>query len=428
MGRFRTAFAAVTAGLAAVGLCACGPAGSMAGGQGIAKTRTRAPAPATRVPDTTVFSRAVAALDRVHSFRLDATWFYDDVVPRTLRAEFALPGRFRLSIKSGGKDANLVVIGATAYIRGNVPYWAEAVSAPNAVHVLSAHWVKVPASDVPNLGAYQALAQPQTVGRCVLGSTPGTVTGPYRADIDGQTKLALDLQVDGARSGVPGLDILLSATGPPLPLSISNIGPTELSGADPACGQLQSQPNPVRDTMLSFSRYDAPIRITAPNGWISDAGVADAIRASAPKSAPTGISERVVQEHEMLGTWVATGTIIKSHNFADERPGVRFQRLWRISDSCDRGSCRPDITRTTSAGPVTTWLVWTGDHWTATFVMTIPCTDHTVTTQHANWTIRVRPGAIAAVEHDRTDSCGPSTSVAQWIAHPALARPGNVSS
>ncbi len=401
----------------------------MSGQQSVSTLRPSAAASArSHVPATTLLSEAVAALDQIHSFRLEATWFYYDFVPRTLSAEFSLPGRFMLSINSGGETVKFVVLGSSAYVRGNVRYWAGYVSAPNVVHLLASNWVKLPASAVPNLAAYQALAQPRTVGRCALGLAAESVSGPLSADLNGRTRSVLDLHVDDGRAGSGRDDILLSAGGTPLPLSISQAGSTTPSPHNPACGQLQTQPNPVRTAVIFFSHYNDTIRIAAPSRWIGSSRLTEAIRESSPKLAPTDPSVRLRQEREMLGTWIATGTIIQSHGFANGQSGSTFQRLWEIRENCTRGQCRPYMTRTTSTGPVSTWLAWTGDHWTASFVMTIACSDGTANTEYANWTIHVRRGAIAAVERDRTTgSCPTSTSVVRWEARRTHAPGGSAS-
>lgn len=170
--------------------------------------------------------------------------------------------------------------------------------------------------------------------------------------------------------------------------------------------------------MIFFSHYNAPVRILAPTGWVTSRRLTAAITGAQPSAHS---STEATQERELLGTWTATGTITASHNFVNEPTGLTFQRLWQIAQSCANGRCRPAITRTTNAGPVSTWLAWAGGHWTADFVTTIPCQDGTSSAQYSNWTIRVRPGAINAVEHDRTTgSCPTSTSVIRWSAHPAL--------
>jgi hypothetical protein len=378
--------------------------------------RSRLPGAGSPALATRLLASAAAALDRVRSFHIEAQWFYNDAVPRTLSGEFSLPGRFTLSIDSGGQKVNLVVINDAAYVRGNGLYWANAVSTPNTVRAISNRWVKLPATAVPGLSSLQALADPKTLGLCALESGIGRVTGGQRTELNGQRQ-ALAVQIEGDQPGIPTGSVLLAASGPPLPISISQFGPAEAGATiDPACSQPQTSTSPVRNSMLFFSRYDVPAQISPPKGWIAAKALTATILASTPSPASTGSSRRVAQQRQMLGNWSATGTVIQSN----WRPGQTLQRFWQIGQRCAAGVCRPDITRTTAYGPVSTWLAWSGNHWTADFVMTVSCTDGTANAEHADWTLYVHPATIDAVEHDRTTgSCPPSTSVIRWVAQPA---------
>ena len=405
-----------------VGVAGCG-AGTL-----VSRTRiwTRgAPSPRTEAGSQTLAKKllasAAAALDRVRSFHIEAQWFYDDTVPRTLSGEFSLPGRFTLNINSGGQKVKLVVIKDTAYIRGNSLYWGNAISAPNILRAVSNRWVKAPAAAVPGLSAYRALADPKTLGWCALESGTGRVSGGQRTELNGQ-RPALSLQIEGDQPGFPSGSVLLAASGPPLPIVISQFGPSAPRVTpDERCGQPTESPSPVRNSMVFFSHYNAPAQISPPAGWIAGRALTAAILASTPKSVSTDASRRVIQEREMLGTWSATGTVVQSQNFANGPPGLTVKRLWQIGQRCANGTCRPYMAHTTADGPVSTWMAWAGDHWTADFVMTISCTDGTASSFHADWTLRVRPGTIDAVEHDRTTgSCPTSTSVVRWIAYPAI--------
>lgn len=369
---------------------------------------------------TKLMASAAAALDHVRSFHIEARWFYYDSVPRTLSGEFSLPGRLSLNINSGGKRVKMIVVDDTAYLRGNTLYWATAISAPNTVRALSNRWVKVPATSVPGLSAFRALADPKTVGRCALESGIGRVSGGQRTELNGHRQ-ALAVQIDGDQPGFQG-SVMLAANGPPLPIVISQYGPAEAGVTpDPACSQSQTSPSPVRTSMIFFSRYDVPAQISPPQGWIAGRALSAETLASMPSSAATDAARLAGQQREMLGNWSATGTVIQSQNYANERPGLTFSRFWQIGQRCATGLCRPYIARTTANGPVSTWLAWADNHWTADFIMTINCTDGTASTQHAKWTLRARPGTIDAVEHDHTTgSCPTSTGVVRWVAHPAI--------
>jgi hypothetical protein len=359
-----------------------------------------------------ILAQTAAALDRVHSFHLQGTGMDAGGLPVTFSGDFSIPGRLALTISENGQTFALKLVGGDAYLRANAQYWVAAGSTANAVALLADRWVKVPVASAPGLAQFRALTEPSTLGRCAIESGLGTVTVGGNTVIDGVPAVVL---IDhGDLPGTSPGRLYVATSGASLPLLVTQSGPERPGGApDRACGQTQNRSSSGTSSSLIFSRYDLPLRITAPAQALDLSQLKAAAKATAPKPAPTNPLARAAesaQETEMMGSWLATGRVIESRN-SDESPGTIFDRAWRIARICVDAMCQPYITRNTNQGLLSAQLVWAGGQWAADFVSTIPRGNGEMTTDYSDWTIKVRPAGIDAVERRRTTaSCGPPAS------------------
>jgi hypothetical protein len=399
---------------------------------GLAGCGSSAPAPELSAPPSarTLLSQSAAALDQVHSFHLQGIEQDAGAPPAAVSADFSIPGRVALSISQAGHDVSLRLVGGQVYLRGNAQYWVGLGVGAQQLPALTGRWIHAPRAAARALAPLLALASRRTLGRCTTESGHDTISLGGGATVDGMPVLVLVDHGD-APGGAPGR--LFVGPGA-LPVLITQSGPRRPGGGpDRACGATAGSKDTTASSSLRFSRYNRPVRITAP----ADALDATGLKAWASTSAPAqprparGAPSRSLQSAqaaEMIGGWHASGKVLASRGFTNEPLGAVLTRVWRIVRTCRAGVCRLYFARSTVSAPIIAPLVWAGGHWTADFVENDPCSNGGTSLQYSHWTIEVRPGALSAGERSHTTSCGPSaTNEIQWRAEPVLAAPGSAS-
>jgi hypothetical protein len=404
--------------LGLTGLAGCG---AVAAGPAIA------PPPSASASAAGILAQTVAALDRVHSFHLQGTEQLGGL-PVSLSGDFSIPGRVAVTITEAGRTFSLRSVGGRAYIMANAQYWVGLGAAASAVPVLANRWVREPEASDRALAPFLALARRQTLGRCAV-EPGGTVTLGPSATIDGEPALVLIDHGDAPGSS-PGRLYVGAGS---LPVRVTESGPAQPGGTpDRTCGETGAASSANTSSSFSFSRYDLPVRITAPPHALSLGELGVALRTVAPKPRTLSAgarSARSIQKAELVGDWRASGLVVQDGaGVGNERPGAVLDRIWRITRLCGGGRCRLFMTRTTVSVPISAPLTWTGGHWTADFVEDDPCSNGGTAVQYSQWTIDVRPQTIAAIERSRTVSCGAAvTSLLRWSAHPVLPPAGSSS-
>ncbi len=369
-----------------------------------------------------LLSRSIAALVRVRSFHLYGTWVYTDGRILSLHGDVSLPGRASFTASTSGWTLGLEVFGRSAYVRSSAAYWVAEGLPPSEVSSLADRWVKVPPGS-PNLTGYRALTDPSMLGRCLLQAGE-------RLRFNGRVLLngvpTLSLGSSQQAHGGASLALYLSAAGAPLPVMMDQWGPgIPHAHADPACGNTHDASNGLRSSMVTFSRYNAPERIRAPQGWVTQNAIPKLLSARVPKSAMANSSQEAVQKHELLGNWWAKGLIVSTHNFRNERKGITVERIWHIGRSCTHGRCHLYMLRESNLGRTSAWLVWAHRSWIADFVQNSPCPDGSLSRLSSHWVLQVASNAINATERDRAGggTCGSATGLIAWSAHRALRPP-----
>lgn len=400
---------------------------------GLAGCGSAAPALKLTAPPSarSILTQSAAALGHVHSFHVQGIEQDAGAPPAALSADFSLPGRVAVTVEEAGHAVAMRVVGGQVYVRGNAAYWVGLGLEAQQLPVFAGRWIRAPRAAARVLAPLLALASRRTLGRCATESGHDTVSLGGSATVGGLPALVIVDHGD-APGGAPGQ--LFVGPGS-LPVLVTQTGPRRPGGEpDRACGGTPGSKDTMVQSSLRFSRYNRPVRITAPADALDAtelkvwAATAPARRGATPVHAAQPSSAQRVQAAQMLGGWHAAGKVVASRGFVNEPPGAVLNRVWRIVRACRAGACRLYFARSTVTVPIIAPLVWAGGHWTADFVENDPCGDGDTSVQYSHWIIGVRPGVITAVERSHTTSCGPpATNEIDWRAQPALAVPGSSS-
>lgn len=216
-----------------------------------------------------LLNASATAIDRVHSFRLQGGGTALDGAPLKLSGQFELPGRLSLTLSAGAQRFDVILAGGFAYLRGNHAFWLG--SAPNMASRLSGRWVKMSPRGAPGIGAFVALTDPRTAGRCLVESHLGRLSLASPTTVGGRS---VDVVVD--HGGVPGSapgHLYVSRTGPPLPLVATQDGPTTPGGApDRTCGDTTGNDSTTQRERIAITGYNQPVNILPPRGAITPPG------------------------------------------------------------------------------------------------------------------------------------------------------------
>jgi hypothetical protein len=186
-----------------------------------------------------------------------------------LTADVVLPGRLRGKADEYGKGFQIVVIGANAYFKVNVP--ARSPQAPGRVDpLLAGRWVRSPVTALDGLAGVALWTNPRTVGRCLLEAHLGTLRRAGTTTVDGQPVVIV-----ADRGDVPGSrpkKIYIATTGPPLPLLAVATG-RQVPGGVPNkdCGETRANLNGSSTyERLSINGFNHRVSITAPRGAVRE--------------------------------------------------------------------------------------------------------------------------------------------------------------
>lgn len=390
-------------------------------------TGASAPAPGRPGPTAQLLARAEAALGRISTFHLHQTGLDSHGRRMSVSGDFSVPDRMNLTYTEGRASVHLRLVGREAYMKANRPYWRSQGLASSA-GPLAGRWVRLPAASMPGLGVFEAYTRRSTIGRCLIGTNLGTVTIVGGATVDGTQAIMLSARGDTPGSA-PGHFYIAATSG--LPLRAIQTGPARPGGTpDRTCGETQAPTASAGPSIVDISRYDRPVQIRPPAGAIGLGALRTKLLASTPGSIPAAgvaASTARAQATAMTGSWLVTGRIVATHNFAGLHAGMIYHRIWRIASTCAGGRCGVYLARTSNAGVLAAQLHWTAGHWAATFVSRSLCSDGTTAPDVAQWTLGLSGSGLTAIEHTRGGgTCGPvATEVVVWQAQRLLAAPGS---
>lgn len=180
-----------------------------------------------------------------------------------LTADVVLPGRIRLTLATGRKRADAIVVGNGAYFKANAEFWRGQVPARLRSRIAN-RWIGLPGNALAGFASILSVTNPALAGRCTLLSHVGVLSSGGIATVGGRRVLVI---VDRGR--IPGATpskIYIAASGPPLPMREIQTGP-QVPGGTPnrTCGETKSDVHDKSSRQrLSIGHYNAPVTITAP--------------------------------------------------------------------------------------------------------------------------------------------------------------------
>jgi hypothetical protein len=222
----------------------------------------------------------VHALDRVHSFEIDAQGRDTNGRRISLSGVFVVssgPAKaLSLAMADGPAAANIRLVAGYAYIVANAQFWMHSRMAAQEAQLVAGHWLRVPAARIPGFASLRDWLNPSTAGRCILGTDGVIPTLAGGSQVNGAP--AVVLSDNGRHSGAPG-KLYVSASGAPLPLVLTQTGPqSKTTPPDRACGDTaNSSPGggafgATKTMTMTFSQYGQSIRITPPPGQFTSIG------------------------------------------------------------------------------------------------------------------------------------------------------------
>lgn len=265
----RRGIAPLSALLAGATIAACGSSGSshstIASGGASGSQNGEASKPASQI-----LADAVSALSRVTSFHIQGNAPLTASASEIFSGDFELPGRLHMTITVGDQQAGVIEFYGTTYLMGNAAFLRAHIANQAAVNAFANHWIVAPAS-AAGLGLFVALANPATLGHCMLQLHLGTVTVAGTTSYQGQPVVALQ-----AHDDVPGSSagkLYIASTGPPLPLGVVQAGNTRPGGSpDRTCGETTAPESTPGTGNLTISRYNQSVNITAPSSSFNFTG------------------------------------------------------------------------------------------------------------------------------------------------------------
>ncbi|MCW3023449.1 MAG: hypothetical protein JWR30_2771 [Conexibacter sp.] len=184
----------------------------------------------------------------------------------SLAGDATASGRANLVIRKGASAVRLIAVPAGVYVKGNAAYW-KSVGGSNGASIakqLADRWVKAPGSQDKSLVAMFQDLTPKHLASCTAVGT-GTLAKGGTATIAGRKAVVI---VDrGDKPGTTPGRLYVTASGPVLPLRVTQTGRRRAGGRlDPRC---QEKDDKSTASDLTFSRFDAPLKIAAPHGAIT---------------------------------------------------------------------------------------------------------------------------------------------------------------
>jgi len=231
-------------------------------GRNEAGPATAQPKPEDRASATPqqILRAASADVAKVRSYHVEGTETDKDGIGK-LRGDVSSEGKLRFTIDIGRSSLNLVVIGGTTFLKANEAFWKKEgeASGPLAT-TLADRWVKAPSSTADVLKGLV----PKDLSYC-LRTGNGTLRKAGTRTQSGRRAVVIGDR--GDKPGTAAGELYVAATGPALPLRVTQTGREKPGGKpDPRCDN--SDPGDERSTTTAadyrFSDYDKPVRITAP--------------------------------------------------------------------------------------------------------------------------------------------------------------------
>lgn len=204
------------------------------------------------------------ALGDVRSFRMDG--FQVDSEDGRLEFELAvvLPGRVRFVFREKGTRVEVIAISGEAWMNASREFWSEnSPDTPGVARLLAGRWVRMPSSSVRELQFFLNIADPDLVGRCLIGYEFGRLRRGKTAKVGGRG--ALIIRDAGKEPGTAPGDLYLATVGPPLPLHFRQTGPEKPGGKrDPVCTSSDADDSTTLDAEYRFRDYNEDIEIEPP--------------------------------------------------------------------------------------------------------------------------------------------------------------------
>lgn len=248
---------AVLAGLCAAAVSACG--------SGSSKPSTGTSAEAKK-PAAQILEDAAAALASAHSVEIQGHALIEKR-PSQIALEIEEPANINMTIHQGTHVASVTAVHGSAYLKANAAFYESFAGVPGAaVHLLAGRWIKFsPEEGVGSLVKGLDLA---TLGKCLIRGTAReaeafAVTG--LTTVNGRPAIAIT--DTGDRPGSTPGKIYVAASNTPLLLRLLATGKQQPGGTKHGeCNEATEATQPGEE--LTFSRYNAPMKIVAPAGAV----------------------------------------------------------------------------------------------------------------------------------------------------------------
>ncbi len=208
-----------------------------------------------------ILDEVVAALRGVRSYHVEGR-VVDEDGPGSFAGDISTSGPSQLRFEQGGQRFQIIVIGADTYMRANGAFWRkQAGGSGQVVRLLADKWVKSRARAGDLREVFDELS-PRTLANC-LTKEHGKLSNKGSGKVGDQDTIVLHDDGD-APGGAPG-DLHVATTGKPFPLRAVQTGP-QRSGksSDPKC----QDDNETKESDIALSRFDEPVRISAPKGAV----------------------------------------------------------------------------------------------------------------------------------------------------------------
>jgi len=279
--------------ISAVAIAGCAMAlaiGGCGGGTHSASSTSPGATSAGSARANRLLTQAEAAVDRVHSFHLQATTTYAGAAV-SVSGDIVLPGKATLIERYGTGTIALLALAGKVYFRADRAYYVNEGLKGASLAQVAGRWLSTTAAQLPSVGGFAALTNPATAGRCLLAQNLGTLSLGADATIDGRRAIVL-LDAGNLPGSAPGR-VYLAASGPPLPLKLVTSGPRRAGGTpDGACSATTTPAGAVTASVETISRVNAPVAISAPAGAVSLASLASPARATTGiAAAPVGTAQ-----------------------------------------------------------------------------------------------------------------------------------------
>lgn len=203
-------------------------------------------------------------LGNVSGYRVTAK--VTDADGRTaMTIDVAKSGGFAVSLREGDIAAQMRVLPKAFYLKANAGYWKEVGGKDGAAAArqFANRWVKMARSAGDEYDAVVEQLTPKRMASCVTRNA-GTLVKGGTTTIDG--KRAIVIVDKGDKPGTTPGRLYVTAARPTLPIRSLQTGKRRPGGKiDSRC---EDKDDTSTASDLRFSRFDQPLRLTAPKGAI----------------------------------------------------------------------------------------------------------------------------------------------------------------